>query len=110
MAVRRNHRPTLADVAAAAGVSLATASRVLSGSRQAVSPELHARVVEAARRLQYVPNAHAQALVRSTNPTVGLIVHDGSDPYFSEIARGVSPLSSQLIIVEPVEQPAQRSA
>lgn len=79
----------LADVAAAAGVSLATASRVLSGSTQAVSPDLHERVLEAARRLQYVPNAHAQALVRSTNPTVGLIVHDGSDPYFSEIARGV---------------------
>lgn len=79
----------LADVAAAAGVSLATASRVLSGSTQPVSPDLHERVLEAARRLNYVPNAHAQALVRSTNPTVGLIVHDGSDPYFSEIARGV---------------------
>jgi len=39
--------------------------------------------------MQYVPNAHAQALVRSTTSTVGLIVHDGSDPYFSEIARGV---------------------
>ncbi len=79
----------LADVAAAAGVSLATASRVLSGSAQPVSDDLHGRVVDAARRLRYVPNAHAQALVRSTNPTVGLIVHDGSDPYFSEIARGV---------------------
>ena len=79
----------LADVAAAAGVSLATASRVLSGSAQPVSADLHERVLEAARKLHYVPNAHAQALVRSTNPTVGLIVHDGSDPYFSEIARGV---------------------
>lgn len=79
----------LADVAAAADVSLATASRVLSGSSQAVSPELHERVLAAAMKLHYVPNAHAQALVRSTNPTVGLIVHDGSDPYFSEIARGV---------------------
>ncbi|MDQ3342561.1 MAG: LacI family transcriptional regulator [Actinomycetota bacterium] len=79
----------LADVAAAAGVSLATASRVLSGSVQPVSLGLHERVLDAARRLQYVPNAHAQALVRSTTSTVGLIVHDGSDPYFSEIARGV---------------------
>ena len=79
----------LSDVAAEAGVSNATASRVLSGSAQPVSPDLHERVLAAARRLHYVPNAHAQALVRSTNPTVGLIVHDGSDPYFSEIARGV---------------------
>lgn len=79
----------LADVAEAAGVSLATASRVLSGSTQPVSSDLHQRVLDAAHRLHYVPNAHAQALVRSANPTVGLIVHDGSDPYFSEIARGV---------------------
>jgi LacI family transcriptional regulator len=81
--------PTLADIAAEAGVSLATASRVLSGSRDRVSETLSARVEAAARALRYVPNAHAQALARASSTTIGLIVHDVSDPYFSEIARGV---------------------
>ncbi len=80
---------TLADVARRAGVSLATASRVLNGSARAVSDEMRVRVTAAARELNYVPNAHAQALVRSTTRTVGVIVHDVGDPYFAEILRGI---------------------
>lgn len=80
---------TLADVARRAGVSLATASRVLNGSTRAVSDDMRARVTAAARELNYVPNAHAQALVRATTRTVGVIVHDVSDPYFAEILRGI---------------------
>ncbi|MGH9246458.1 MAG: LacI family DNA-binding transcriptional regulator [Acidimicrobiales bacterium] len=86
--------PRLQDVARQAGVSLATASRVLSGSQDRVSPSLRERVLEAAAELHYVPNAHAQALVSASTSTVGLIVHDVSDPYFSEIARGVLRVAS----------------
>lgn len=86
--------PTLSDVAEAAGVSLATASRVLGGSTYRVSEDLRARVHEAAARLDFVPNAHAQALARSSTSTVGLVVHDVSDPYFSEISRGVLAVAS----------------
>jgi LacI family transcriptional regulator len=81
--------PRLQDVAQYAGVSLATASRVLSGSRDRVSADLRDRVLDAAAELRYVPNAHARALVNASTSTVGVIVHDVSDPYFSEIARGV---------------------
>lgn len=81
--------PTLANIAAEAGVSLATASRVLSGSSDRVSEALAARVRAAADALHYVPNAHAQALARASSDIIGLIVHDVSDPYFAEIARGV---------------------
>ena len=81
--------PTIVDVANRAGVSKATASRVLAGSRDRVSDGLAARVIEAAAELNYVPNRNARALARSESDTVGLIVHDVSDPYFSEIARGV---------------------
>lgn len=84
-----DRQPRLADVAARAGVSLATASRVLGGSRDRVSPALAQRVVDAARALNYVPNAQAKALAQSSSSTIGLVVHDVSDPYFSEIARGV---------------------
>jgi LacI family transcriptional regulator len=80
---------TLAEVAARAGVSLATASRSLNGSKRGVAEDLRARVLAAAKELGYVPNAHAQALARSSTSLVGVIVHDVSDPYFSEITRGI---------------------
>ena len=55
----------LRDVAARAGVSLATASRVLSGGRAGVSVQSREAVANAARELEYVPNVHAQALARA---------------------------------------------
>ncbi len=79
----------LRDVAQRAGVSVATASRVLSGRAAGVSPGRREAVVQAARTLQYVPNAHAQALARAGTAHVGAILHDVSDPYFSEIVRGL---------------------
>lgn len=87
--------PTLTDVARRAGVSLATASRALGASRDRVSEELALRVLDAARALDYVPNAHAKALARASSTTIGLVVHDVSDPYFSEIARGVLRVASE---------------
>src|SRR5919205_2337532 len=86
---------TLSDVARRAGVSVATASRVLNESSYGVTAELRARVTTAAEELQYVPNAHAQALVRARTSTVGVIVHDVSDPYFSEITRGIQRVASE---------------
>ena len=80
---------TLKQVAAEAEVSLATASRVLhrSGGRE-VRGELADRVQAAAERLGYVSNPHAQALARARSSTVGLIVHEVTDPYFAAIAAG----------------------
>lgn len=78
----------LADVAAVAGVSQATASRVLNGSVRRPKPEVAARVRAAAEELGYFPNAQAQALARSSASLMGLIIHDIADPYFSSIARG----------------------
>ncbi|WP_212526709.1 LacI family DNA-binding transcriptional regulator [Actinospica durhamensis] len=80
---------TLKQVAAAAEVSLATASRVLhhSGGRE-VRAALVERVQTAAERLGYVSNPHAQALARARSGTVGLIVHEVTDPYFAAIASG----------------------
>ncbi|MBT2227165.1 LacI family DNA-binding transcriptional regulator [Nonomuraea sp. NEAU-A123] len=85
---------TLRDVATAAGVSLATASRVLNGTAK-VREDLRDRVEAAASELAYTPNAHAQALARASNETVGVICHDVSDPYFSGIARGVMRAAAQ---------------
>ena len=80
---------TLQDVAMRAGVSQATASRVLNGSSRIPGEGVADRVRAAARELGYVPNAQAQALARASTGLLGLIVHDIADPYFSSIARGV---------------------
>lgn len=81
---------TLADVAAAAGVSLATASRALHGaSGRTVNPALAQRVFAAAGALNYVPNAAAQAMSRGRSSAVGLLVHDIADPYAGSVAAGV---------------------
>jgi LacI family transcriptional regulator len=79
---------TLTEVARRAGVSLATASRVLNGSTRTPAQSIAARVRRAARELGYVPNAQAQALARSATGLIGLVVHDIADPYFSAITRG----------------------
>jgi LacI family transcriptional regulator len=80
---------TLQDVATRAGVSQATASRVLNGSARIPGEDVADRVRSAARELGYVPNAQAQALARASTGLIGLIVHDVADPYFSSIVRGV---------------------
>ena len=80
---------TLLDVARAAGVSLATASRALNGSTRKVRPDLQERVLAAADALHYSANAQAQAMARGRTNLVGLIVSDVGDPYFSTIAAGV---------------------
>lgn len=79
----------LTDVASEAGVSLATASRVLNGSARKPAADISEKVRAAAKKLGYFPNAQAQALARSTTKLVGLVVRDIADPYFSTIARGV---------------------
>ncbi|SCF45854.1 LacI family DNA-binding transcriptional regulator [Micromonospora mirobrigensis] len=85
---------TLSDVARRAGVSPATASRVINGSSKPVNDELRERVLQAVAELQYVPNAHAQLLARSHRTAVGVIVHDVSDPYFAEITRGLQRVAT----------------
>ncbi len=80
---------SITEVARLAGVSPATASRVVSASDYPVSAATRARVLEAARELDYVPNALARGLLKSRVPVVAVIVHDITDPYFSEIVRGV---------------------
>ncbi len=80
---------SITDVARLAGVSPATASRVVSAAPYAVSAGTRARVLDAARTLDYVPNALARGLLKSYIPVVGVVVHDITDPYFSEVVRGV---------------------
>lgn len=81
-------RPTVKDVAAAAGVSAPTVSRVLAGNYP-VAPATRAKVLRAMKDLDYVVNAHARGLAGATTKTIAFIVDDVTGPFFAYIARGV---------------------
>lgn len=84
---------SLADVAALAGVSISTASRVLGSSTHPVAAATRERVEAAARSLDFEPNLLARGLVRQRTQTVGVLVHDVTDEYFNEIARGIEDVA-----------------
>jgi len=102
---------SIIEVARLAGVSAATASRVVSSSDYPVSAATRERVLEAARTLDYVPNALARGLLKSRVPVVAVIVHDITDPYFAEVVRGVEDGASSagyLVITCSSERNAER--
>jgi LacI family transcriptional regulator len=80
---------SIRDVAERAGVSLATASRVLSASSHPVREATRQRVLDAAEELNFQPNMIARGLVTARTHVLGVVVHDVSDPYFGEIVRGL---------------------
>jgi LacI family transcriptional regulator len=85
---------SLADISRRAGVSIATASRVLGGSTHPVSSATRDRVLMAAEELGYRPSELARALVKRTSRIIGVLVGDIVDPYFAEIARGVEDVAA----------------
>jgi LacI family transcriptional regulator len=96
-----SRRATVRDVAAAAGVSQATASRVLSGN-PSVDPALARRVTEASRQLGYTANVMARALRTQQTGTIGVVVPAISNPYFIgavEALEGVLAESQRSLIL-----------
>jgi LacI family transcriptional regulator len=79
---------TLADLARAAGTSPSTASRALSG-RGYVSPVVRDRLLSAAERLGYVPNASARTLKQQTSRVVGVAVSDLANQFYAGLAAGI---------------------
>ncbi len=86
---------SLRDVAQRAGVSVATASRVLSGSDYPVRASLRDKVEEAAAALDYVPNAQAQGLLAGRTNTVGVLVGEVGDPYFATMVNGIHDVATE---------------
>lgn len=89
--MRRSPKPTLDDVAALAGVSRATASRVLNGgvrSTANIDPEVREAVFAAAGSLDYTANTQAQAMSAGASSTVAILVSEIDDPGSSALVSG----------------------
>lgn len=80
-------RVSIKDIAALSGVSFQTTSKVLNG-RGTVSPATRKRILEAAERLGYVPNAVARSLVLQSTCTVGIVAADLSDFVLAQFVVG----------------------
>ncbi|WP_327590834.1 LacI family transcriptional regulator [Nonomuraea sp. NBC_00507] len=87
--VSRSRRPTIKDVAEAAGVSRSTVSRALTGRGYAAS-DVRERVLRAAAELGYVPDVMARTLKQQVSRSVGILVSDLRNPFYAELAAGAS--------------------
>jgi DNA-binding LacI/PurR family transcriptional regulator len=85
---RQDPTPTIKHVAERAGVSTATVSRVLAGG-DGVSEELGGRVREAMRTLNYHPNRIARNLRARTTRTIGVVIPNIENPFFTSVVRGI---------------------
>lgn len=83
------------DVAKHAGVSVTTVSRVINNSAHPVNAETRTRVLESIEALSFVPSQLARALVSEKTRLIGVIVGDGSDPYFANIVRGITDTAQE---------------
>lgn len=84
---------TIYDVAREARVSMATVSRVVNGN-QNVKPETRNKVNEVIKKLNYRPNAVARGLASKRTTTVGVIIPDISNVYYSQLARGLEDIAT----------------
>jgi LacI family transcriptional regulator len=104
---RATGHPTMATVAAVAGVSLKTVSRVINGEPGVQSHTID-RVRQAAQSLGYRRNDAAAALARAQpQATIGLIIEDLSDAFYSHLTRGVqevAQINEYLVLLSSSEE------
>ncbi|NCT91240.1 LacI family transcriptional regulator [Cellulomonas sp. APG4] len=109
---RGTHRASIADVARQAGVSLGTVSNVLNRPER-VAPGTRQRVLDAIEELAFVPNGRARQLRAGTLTTVGAILLDIGNPFFTEVARGIEDRLAQddhtLMLASSDEDPEREA-
>lgn len=108
----RRRAATIKDVAAAAGVGIATVSRAFSGAGS-VSADTRERVLAAARELDYRPSALGRGLKLRRSGGIGLVVPDVTDPFCAELIAGVLACARSLgehVIVDAAHGDPSREA
>ncbi|UWZ58768.1 LacI family DNA-binding transcriptional regulator [Dactylosporangium aurantiacum] len=89
-----DRRATIRDVAKAAGVSIATVSRVLGGTYPTAAAT-RTRVMRAVRDLDYVVNSHARALAGISTKSVAIVVSSVVSPFYAHVAQAVETQAAQ---------------
>lgn len=106
---RREPLHTIRDVARLAGVSVATTSKVLN-KKGSVSPKLTQRVLSAVQALDYHPDQVARSLKAGQTQTIGILIPDITNPFFTDVIRGVENEARvhgySLILTDSNEDPA----
>ena len=106
----RDKIPTMKDVAAVAGVSLGTVSKVLNG-HPTVAAQLRRKVLDAASQLHYAHNMVAAGLRRRATRTIGIIVPDLRNTFFAEVIEVIEAAASNagvsVLIMTTGENPVR---
>jgi len=107
-----SRKPTVHDVARAAGVSASTVSRALHG-RGYASPKVREVVAAAAARIGYVADANARSLRVRTSTTVGVLISDLRNPYYAVLAAGIEAAltagGKHMVLVNDDSDPAKET-
>lgn len=79
---------TIKDIAALAGVSKTTVSKIINNKDDSISKPTRDKVLKIMKEQNYVPNKLAQSLVTKRTKTIGLLIPDIRNPFFTDISRG----------------------
>lgn len=89
-------KKTIHDIAKASGVSVTTVSQILNGKGDRFAAATKERVRRIAKEMNYRPNRMAASLITRQSKTIGLIVPDIRNPFFSNLARGVDATAAEM--------------
>lgn len=107
--MKNKKKVTIKEVAAFAGVSIGVVSRVLNPGTGSVSERTRQRICDAMQTLNYTPQSAARELKTSLNNTIGLVVADIANDFFSEISdlivRRAREMAMNVILVTTQEDP-----
>lgn len=85
---------TIYDVAREAGVAPSTVSYVLNNTKN-VKESTRRKVMDAVEKLNYTPSSIARSLKTKTTSTIGIVLPDISNPFFSEITKGIEDVANE---------------
>ena len=86
---------TIKDIANLAGVSKTTVSKIINNKDESISEATRQKILDIMKEHNYVPNKLAQSLVTKKTKTIGLLIPDIRNPFFTEIARGAEDKASK---------------
>ena len=88
-------KSTIKDVAKLSGVSITTVSLILNGNAHKFASETVEKVLKAKEELNYQPNYFAQQMIVKETKTIGVLVPDITNPFFSTLMQGIEDILYQ---------------